>query len=34
LSTMSVERKSLKDTGPKDPDIFTDKKVIGQGTFG
>ena len=33
-STIKVERKSLRDMTLKDPDIFTEKKVIGQGTFG
>ena len=33
-STIKVERKSLSDMALKDPDIFTEKKVIGQGTFG
>jgi hypothetical protein len=31
---MNVKRVSIEDMKLRDPDIFTDKKVIGAGTFG
>ena len=33
-STLHYKRVSLSEMALKDPDIFTEKRVIGQGTFG